>query len=127
MDTTHLTTLVEREAGAPGDPDLDEQMFWSHYWDCEPCCYADRTGDRTSVTLMSDFYSTRQLHASGMYVDYLRPANIEHGIMVCLPSTLSDAFTVVAWDAPGVGHVSSVQAPESFNQEIRDVLQSIAG
>src|ERR1700751_3315912 len=35
----------------------DEQAFWAHYWDCDPCSYPDRSGDLRSVTKISDFYS----------------------------------------------------------------------
>jgi hypothetical protein len=28
-------------------------MFWAHYWDCDPCCYPDRSGDLRSITKVS--------------------------------------------------------------------------
>jgi DNA-binding CsgD family transcriptional regulator len=68
-----------------GDGEDDERAFWAHYWDCEPCCYPDRTGDLRSVTTISDFYSARQWHSTGMYSDYFR-RQIEHEMMVCLPA-----------------------------------------
>jgi hypothetical protein len=34
--------------------------------------------DLRSVTKISDFYSARQWHATGMYSDYLRSAGIDH-------------------------------------------------
>lgn len=42
-------------------------MRRSHYWGCLPCSYPDRSGDRRSVTRISDFYSTRQWRATGIY------------------------------------------------------------
>jgi DNA-binding CsgD family transcriptional regulator len=62
------------------------RAFWTHYPDCRPCSYPDDTGDLTSVITLSDFYSQRQLRATGMYADYLRPFSVEREILMCLPS-----------------------------------------
>ncbi len=62
------------------------QAFWTHYRTCEPCCYPDDTGDLTSVITLSDFYSQRELRATGMYADYMRPFGVEREILMCLPS-----------------------------------------
>jgi DNA-binding CsgD family transcriptional regulator len=64
-----------------GSPDGDDQAFWAHYWDCEPCSYPDRTGDLRSVTKISDFYSARQWRATGMYSECL--PGVEHELMLC--------------------------------------------
>jgi DNA-binding CsgD family transcriptional regulator len=69
----------------PEDAEVEDGAFWAHYWDSDPCSYPDRTGDLRSVTKISDFYSARQLHGTGMYSDYLRPTGIEHDVMLCLP------------------------------------------
>jgi DNA-binding CsgD family transcriptional regulator len=72
--------------GVPDDDDDDDtDAFWAHYWDCLPCSYADRSGDARSVTTVSDFYSARQWHATGMYGDYLRPSGFEHELLMCIP------------------------------------------
>jgi DNA-binding CsgD family transcriptional regulator len=63
----------------------DDRVFWAHYWDCDPCSYPDRSGDLRSITKISDFYSARQWHGTGMYRDCLR-GEIEHEMMVCLPA-----------------------------------------
>ena len=60
-------------------------MFWTHYWDCQLCAYPVRTGDLRSVVKASDFYSMRQWHSTGMYIDCIRPQGIEHHLMVALP------------------------------------------
>ena len=70
-------------AGA-GEQD-DERVFWAHYWDCDPCSYPDRSGDLRSITKISDFYSARQWHGTGMYRDQFR-GEIEHEMMMCLPA-----------------------------------------
>jgi DNA-binding CsgD family transcriptional regulator len=67
------------------DPDTIAP-FWEHYWDDLPCSYADLTGDVRRVTTISDFYSARQWHSSGMYCDCFR--EVEHSIMMCLPADL---------------------------------------
>lgn len=59
--------------------------FWAHYRDCAPCSYPDRSGDLRSVTKVSDFYSARQWHGSGMYCDYFGK-EIEHELIMCLPA-----------------------------------------
>jgi DNA-binding CsgD family transcriptional regulator len=69
----------------PADDADDEQVFWEHYRDSDPCSYPDRTGDVRSVTKISDFYSARQWHATGMYSDHDRSRGIEHELMLCLP------------------------------------------
>jgi DNA-binding CsgD family transcriptional regulator len=62
----------------------DDRQFWQHYWDCAPCCYPDTSCDLLSITTISDFYTRRQFHNTGMYIDVLRPAGVEAEIMVCL-------------------------------------------
>ena len=62
-----------------------DKAAWQHHWDCLPCSYPDRTGNLRSVVTIADFYSARQWHSTGMYQDWVRPAGVEHEIMVCLP------------------------------------------
>jgi DNA-binding CsgD family transcriptional regulator len=63
-----------------------ERGFWTHYPHSQPCSYPDLSGDLTSVTTFSDFYSQRQLRATGMYAEYFRHFAAEREIMLCLPS-----------------------------------------
>ena len=65
-----------------------DPVFWEHYWDCQHCSYAARTGDLRRVIKTADFYSARQWHATGMYTDFSRPLGEEHFLMVCLPRAL---------------------------------------
>jgi DNA-binding CsgD family transcriptional regulator len=76
--------LAPAEANEFVDDD-DLSIFWHHYWD-SCCSYADRSGDLRSVTKISDFYSARQWHSTGMYRDWVRPEGTEHELMVCLPA-----------------------------------------
>lgn len=72
----------------PDDPYLNgaaavaDDLFWTHYWDCDAVSYPTVTGDTRSVTTISDFYSLRQWRNTGMYADVLR--GITHRIMMCL-------------------------------------------
>ena len=77
--------------GIPGWDDDDanaealDQAHWEHYWDCQPCSYADRSGDLRRITKISDFYSGRQWHSIGMYCDFFRLLGLEHQLILALP------------------------------------------
>jgi DNA-binding CsgD family transcriptional regulator len=70
----------------PDEGDADNQPFWVHYRDCADCSYPDRSGDLRTVTKLSDFYSARQWHGTGMYSDYGRAQGMEHELRLCLPA-----------------------------------------
>ena len=65
-----------------------DEVYWANHRDCQPCSYTARTGDLRSVITVSDFYSARQWHNTGMYTDFYRLMGLEHSLMVCLPSAL---------------------------------------
>jgi DNA-binding CsgD family transcriptional regulator len=71
---------------AAHDPEFDEASFWSHYWN-SPCSYPEHTGDLRRHVLISDFYSARQWHSTGMYQDCCKPYGNEHELMLCLPAS----------------------------------------
>jgi DNA-binding CsgD family transcriptional regulator len=77
------------------------QAFWAHYPNCRPCIYPDDSGDLTSVTTFSDFYSLRELRATGMYADYLRHYAVEREIMLCLPSPRHQTLRLLLFRGPG--------------------------
>jgi len=83
LDSQQQAVWFGQGIPATGNGDMD--AFWTHFWDSLPCSYPERSGDLRSVTRVSDFYSARQWHATGMYCDYLRPAGYDHEIMLCLP------------------------------------------
>jgi len=68
------------------DPEFDEASFRSHYWD-SPCSYPERTGDLRRIIQISDFYSARQWHSTGMYQDCCKPYGNEHELTLCLPAS----------------------------------------
>ncbi len=61
------------------------ERFWTCHWECQVCSYPERTGDLRSVVKPSDFYSARQWHSTGEYIDILRPQGYEHQLQLCLP------------------------------------------
>ncbi|MBV9383002.1 MAG: response regulator transcription factor [Streptosporangiaceae bacterium] len=88
FDSEHETTWFGQ--AVPTDVNTVDEAFepvhWRHYWDCQPCSYPDRTGDLRSVIKITDFYSTRQWHSTGMYCDLYRPKGVEHELMLSLPA-----------------------------------------
>jgi len=81
-----LTWLWQLAPAEVGDGWYDPAAFWKHYWGSLPCSYPERTGDLRSVIKVSDFYSPRQWHSTGMYSDCFRPDGIEHQLRLCLPT-----------------------------------------
>jgi DNA-binding CsgD family transcriptional regulator len=67
------------------EPEDIDQVYWQHYWHCQFCSYPGRTSDLRSIVKITDFYSARQWHSTGMYTDHDRPLGIEHCLMLCLP------------------------------------------
>jgi DNA-binding CsgD family transcriptional regulator len=84
LDSTGEATQFMQEL--PAEADEDETAFWEHYWDCEPCSHPDRCGDSRTIVTISDFYSARQWHATGMYHDCFRPFGLEHELMLTMPA-----------------------------------------
>jgi DNA-binding CsgD family transcriptional regulator len=70
----------------PLDGGDGERVFWDHYWACDPCCYPDRSGDLRSVVKVSDFYSARQWHSTGMYCDLTQRWGLDHHLLLFLPA-----------------------------------------
>lgn len=90
LDSTRQEMLNGQDVPHDDVTDADgedlNQAFWAHYKTCQPCCYPDESGDLTSVITLSDFYSQRELRATGMYADYMRHFAVEREIIMCLPS-----------------------------------------
>jgi DNA-binding CsgD family transcriptional regulator len=73
-------------AGPPADDGADpgEDLFWAHYWQSRHCSYPSTSGDERTITTISDFYTDREWHATGMYTDCLKALGIEKEAMLCL-------------------------------------------
>jgi DNA-binding CsgD family transcriptional regulator len=84
------------------DPETSSAMlkvFFSHYWECAPCSYPDRTGDLDRVLRISDFYSVRQFRNTGMWAEYVRP--FERELIACLGGSPGRTLRVVLSRGPG--------------------------
>jgi DNA-binding CsgD family transcriptional regulator len=101
LDSGGQTDLFMQDFPAEEPGDDDAAAFWAHYWDCAPCCYPDRSGDVRSITKISDFYSARQWHATGMYRDYIQPAGFDHELMLCLPAGPGRTVRLIFFRGPG--------------------------
>lgn len=96
-----FSQAVPADGGGSGD-DLDDiRAYWNLYWDSIPCSYPDRTGDVRSVTKPLDFYSVRQWHSTAMYSEYIRPAGLEHEMLLCLPAGHLRTLRLIFWRGPG--------------------------
>jgi DNA-binding CsgD family transcriptional regulator len=84
-ETRFLQIIPVALAEDIGAADDRQPAHWQHYWDCQPCSYPDRTGDLRSIIKISDFYSARQWHSTGMYSDIYQPQEYEHSLMLTLP------------------------------------------
>lgn len=83
---------------SPGQRDPEDEGFWHHYW--SSCCsYYDLSGDYTSVTLISDFWSLPKWHATGMYRDH--GYGIDHEMMMCMPDGAGRSIRLIAFRGPG--------------------------
>jgi len=86
VDTTRQAIWFDQEIPTDETAEEDAAAFWANYWDCDGFTYADRTGDLRSVIKISDFYSVRQWHSTGLYTDYFGPYGIEHLLVLVLPA-----------------------------------------
>lgn len=90
LDVSRRVVLTDQEFGCARVPadllDALDQVFWGEYWNCLLCSYPDRTSDLRSVIKMSDFYSRRELHRLAMWAGHMRPAGMEHELLVSLPA-----------------------------------------
>jgi hypothetical protein len=83
-----------------GDDDTDP--FWANYWNCKFCSYPSLSGDDRTVITISDYYSQRQWHQSGMYRDCLTETEHE-AITLHLRATGTDqALASVPEPRPGL-------------------------
>lgn len=97
-EATYLDQSFPSDAA---DEEPDDGVFWQHFWDCLPCCYPDVSGDIRSVTTVSDFYTPREYHATGMYIDCMRPFGIEHGAMLSISAPRGRARRLVFFRSRG--------------------------
>jgi DNA-binding CsgD family transcriptional regulator len=110
LDSTRQRCYLEQglvegdpwERGLPEeDPGRGFQLFWSHYWDFAPGCYPDRSHDLLNITTISDFYSRRQLHNTGLYADVFGSLGVEATAMVRLSAPAGLSRRLIFFRGPG--------------------------
>jgi DNA-binding CsgD family transcriptional regulator len=89
------------DQSVPAEDAEPDPVFYRHYWECAACSYPDRSGDLLSVTTISDFYTRRQWHNTGMYADYVGPAGVEAEAMLCLSAPAGRARRLIFYRGPG--------------------------
>jgi DNA-binding CsgD family transcriptional regulator len=100
LGSARQRTYIDQSVPDESNPE-DDQPFWQHYWDCAPCCYPDTSRDLLSITTISDFYTRREFHNTGMYVDVLGPAGVEAEAMVCLSAPPGRSRRLIFFRGPG--------------------------
>jgi DNA-binding CsgD family transcriptional regulator len=100
--------VADAELWDQGIPEEPWAQFWDHFWDSLTCSYTEQTPRlRTEVMSTRDFYSDRQWHSTGMYTDVLRPAGVEHELVVPLPGPAGIARRLVFFRTPDSGAFTS--------------------
>jgi DNA-binding CsgD family transcriptional regulator len=85
-----------------GVPDKPFGQFWTHFWDSLPCSYTERVSHlRREVMSISDFYSDRQWHSTGMYTEVMRPAGVDHELIIPLPAPVGISRRLIFLRSPG--------------------------
>jgi len=87
LDSSRQTDWFAQSVPPPDITDWEDldRAYWTHYRASRFCSYPSRSGDLRSITKITDFYSTRQWHSTGMYTDHDRLTGTEHCLMLCLP------------------------------------------
>jgi DNA-binding CsgD family transcriptional regulator len=92
MDSRRQEVSFMQEVPVIPADEAIEDGYWALHQAAEGCSYPERTGDLRSVHGISDFYSARQWHGTGMYAGYYRPLGLEHDLMLTLPAAPGPAL-----------------------------------
>lgn len=84
-----------------GPAEDDDELFWLGFWECLACSYPQRTGDFTSVTLLSDFYGDREFARLAMASYYAR-VGMRREMLVPLPPIGPTDRRILLWRADDV-------------------------
>ena len=89
MTPDKQTVFIQDFPAEPGSADSgndvhEDHPFWVQFWKSPLCAYPLLSGDVRTVITLSDFYSDREWHDSGMYIDYLRQYGVEREAMLSL-------------------------------------------
>jgi DNA-binding CsgD family transcriptional regulator len=82
-----LDEVIGEEVSFLAEPSIDPaDAFWQHYDKSLHCSYPTRTGDDRTVTMRSDFYTTREWLKEPMYIDVLSEWHFAFELMCPLPN-----------------------------------------
>ncbi|MGN6244396.1 MAG: helix-turn-helix transcriptional regulator [Motilibacteraceae bacterium] len=87
MDTRGRRVVADEEvelAGLPPEDPESDALFFDAYWDCVACSWPETSGDHSTVTTWTDFYSERA-YARLLMGEYFRRQGLWHELLVCLP------------------------------------------
>jgi DNA-binding CsgD family transcriptional regulator len=78
------------------------EVFWLHFMASRTCSYTETDPRlRREVMCTSDFYADRQWHSTGMYNEWLRPAEMDQEMVIPLPGPPGVARRLVFFRQPG--------------------------
>ena len=89
--------------------------FWQLRREFLPCNYPDRTGDLTSITLWSDFYTARTLRNAPMFAEIYGPQGHRYSLLLSLSAPFGQIRRMQIWRDGG----------RDFDERDRLVLQLI--
>jgi DNA-binding CsgD family transcriptional regulator len=89
--------------------------FWQLRREFLPCNYPERTGDVTSITLWSDFYTAQELRNAPMFAEIYGPQGHRFSMIVSLPAPFEQTRRLQIWRDGG----------RDFEERDRLVLQLI--
>lgn len=82
-------------------PETDPTLYWRHYWDNTYCSYPDRSGDRRSISTISDFYTRRQWRNTAMYTEHFAQLGLEAEAMICIAAPTGRNRRLLLFRGPG--------------------------
>lgn len=84
--------------------------FWKHFDRSLICSYTEHHARlRTEVMRTTDFYTDLQWHATGMYVECMRPAGLDHELVMPLPGPPGTARRLVFFRPVGAAPYSDAE------------------
>jgi DNA-binding CsgD family transcriptional regulator len=78
-----------------------DDAFWALRLGFLPCSYPERTGDLTSVTLWSDFYTHIELRNAPMFAELYRPEGRKYSMLISLPNLPGQTRRIQFWRDSG--------------------------
>jgi DNA-binding CsgD family transcriptional regulator len=104
LDIVGQRSVADIELTENDYPEEPFRYFWDHFWNSLTCSYTERIPRlRTEVMWTRDFYSDRQWHSTGIYIEVLHAAGVEKELLIPLPGPPGIARRLVFFRGPGGG------------------------